>query len=700
MLTFLYLKLPIVFRDYDSSILNLFHNIRGSVKTDGKVVIAAINDASIVEYGDWPWKRTKIAELIDSIAACKPSVIVLNFYFRKKSTLTTDERDKEIVLSENRALSNSIRKAGNVIIPFNFEKFQDEQSVTALEAPPEEIMRYSIRKVTNTSQDIVIVPAKVIHSPEPEIAKSSKGLGFNNVLAGTQHYSLQAVRYGNNFFPSIGVAAAAVYLQGGMDETTLNIGSDISFRSGIKAPIDDYGISMINFFGPNGTFPNYTASEILGRNFNPDLLQDKIVIVGLTDKRNGEPNKTPYSDNLPASELWANIIENILSQNTPFILFSNMILMLVLPLLIIIGISFLTNWCLSLRFKKALMAVAAAFLFILVLSFALFLFNMWFSALIPISYLFGLALFLLFRSYRHPELNMASSSQGANGSGSNTALFTSQGKLVRIGRYQVLQEIGSGSMGTVYKALDPKINRTIAIKTLKYSVALSGRNELRERFSREAHAAGTLSHSNIVTIYDYGETENMSYIAMEYIEGKSLEEKLAEKKRLEKDEVVRLIKQVAQGLSVAHAQGIIHRDIKPGNIMFIGNSGDIKIMDFGVAKIESATMTDTGKTLGTPYYMSPEQFNGDAIDLRSDIFSLGVIAYEALSGGKPFTGVNLSALSYSILHKEHQPITEICPDLPQAVNAVFDKVLSKEPETRYKSAIQFATTLSDTLAIP
>ncbi|MFH0921761.1 MAG: CHASE2 domain-containing protein, partial [Fibrobacterota bacterium] len=435
-LSFLYLKLPVAFRDYDASILNLFYKMRGPVNVGERVVIAAINDASIVEYGDWPWTRIKIAELVDFISACKPSVIVLNFYFRKKSILTTDEKDKVEVQNENRVLAATLRKAGNVIIPFNFEKFQDEQSVTALEAPPDKIQQTRFKNITNTSGNISIIPAKVIHSPEPEIAESAKALGFNNVLAGIHHYTLQAVQYGNAFYPSIAIAAAVEYLKCGMDGASLDIGNAITLKDGRALPIDDYGISMINFCGGNAAFPNYTASEILGKNFNPGLLRDKIVIVGLTDKRNGEPNKTPYSDNLPASELWANVIENILSGNTPFIRFSSVALMLFLPLLIILGLAFLTQWCLTRRFRNAFIAIAAAFIILLLLSFILFLFNLWLSALIPLFYLTGLGVFLTIRSFRHSGSN-AENPSATTALGANTAIFTPAGQLVRIGRYQV-----------------------------------------------------------------------------------------------------------------------------------------------------------------------------------------------------------------------------------------------------------------------
>jgi len=470
-LTFLYLKLPVAFRDYDSVILNAFYKIRGPVKVDDRVVIAAINDASIVEFGDWPWNRAKIAELVDSISACKPSVIILNFFFRKKSVLTTDEKAKEEVAGENKILAASLRSAGNVIIPFNFEKYQDEQSVMALEAPPPRLQETRIKNVTNTSEDMAVIPAKIIHYPEAEIAENAVSMGFNNVLGNTRHYALQAVRYGNDFYPSMALAAACRYLKTGMDSITLDIGTSVTFKDGRALPMDDYGISMINFCGPNNTFLNVTASEILGKNFNKAVFQDRIVIVGLTDKRNGEPNSTPYSDNLPASELWANVIENILSRNTPFILFSSLLLMLILPLLINIGLAFLTEQCIRRRYKTGFLLIGGTFALVTLLSFGFFLADQWLSVFIPLLYLAGLAAFLAVRAYRRPQKD--ASAETTTAINSNTAIFTPAGQLVRIGRYQVLQELGSGSMGTVYKAIDPKINRTIAIKTLKYAVSLT-----------------------------------------------------------------------------------------------------------------------------------------------------------------------------------------------------------------------------------
>ena len=233
----------------------------------------------------------------------------------------------------------------------------------------------------------------------------------------------------------------------------------------------------------------------------------------------------------------------------------------------------------------------------------------------------------------------------------------------KLGRYEVLNELGKGAMGVVYLAKDPVIGRLVAIKTIRDSQTEdddSESREFRERFVREAQTAGILSHPNIVTIHDIGEdTESRtSFIAMEYIEGRNLKSLLADKKKFSWDEVADLIAQIGEALDYAHRKGIIHRDIKPANIIMT-TDGKVKITDFGIAKVASSNLTTTGQFLGTPNYMSPEQVSGAPVDGRSDIFSLGVVLYEMLTNRKPFSGDNLTAISYKIVHEDFTPPGEL-----------------------------------------
>jgi len=220
----------------------------------------------------------------------------------------------------------------------------------------------------------------------------------------------------------------------------------------------------------------------------------------------------------------------------------------------------------------------------------------------------------------------------------------------QLGRYEIIGELGQGAMGVVYKARDPLIDREVAIKTINLSLAMDERDEFEARFYQEAKAAGRLGHPNIVTIYDVGRGEEVAYIAMEYLQGRELRDILNEKPLLPLREVLSIVSQVAQGLAYAHEHDIVHRDIKPSNVMVV-RDGHVKITDFGIARMaSSAVRTQTGMVLGSPKYMSPEQVMGKITDHRSDIFSLGVMLYEMLTGQVPFIGENVNAIMYQTLN--------------------------------------------------
>ncbi len=254
------------------------------------------------------------------------------------------------------------------------------------------------------------------------------------------------------------------------------------------------------------------------------------------------------------------------------------------------------------------------------------------------------------------------------------------------GRYEILSELGHGAMGTVYLGRDPKINRKVAIKTLAYAeVEESELPEVKARFFREAEAAGQLSHPNIVSIYDAGEEHDMAYIAMELLKGKDLTHQRKPGKLLSVGRVLTIVADVTAALDYAHGQGVIHRDIKPGNIMLL-KDGRVKVTDFGIARVVDSTATRTGIILGTPSYMSPEQVTDKKLDGRSDLFALGIVFYELLAGTKPFKGDNISATMHAIIHTPHPPLKEIVSDIPDCVAAIVDKMLAKGLSRRFKSA--------------
>ena len=263
----------------------------------------------------------------------------------------------------------------------------------------------------------------------------------------------------------------------------------------------------------------------------------------------------------------------------------------------------------------------------------------------------------------------------------------------QLGRYEIVSELGQGAMGVVYKARDPLIDREVAIKTINLSLAQEEREEYEARFYQEAKAAGRLSHPNIVTIFDVGRTEDIAYIAMEYLHGRELRDILNENKLLPVDQVLDITSQLAMGLSYAHEHGIVHRDVKPSNVMVI-RDGHVKITDFGIARMASASVrTQTGMVMGSPKYMSPEQVMGKVTDQRSDIFSLGVMLYEMLTGQVPFIGENVNAIMYQTLNAIPAPPNSINPAVPEMLNFIVAKALAKELESRYQNARDFAKDL-------
>ncbi|BBP04970.1 hypothetical protein TPL01_26010 [Sulfuriferula plumbiphila] len=262
----------------------------------------------------------------------------------------------------------------------------------------------------------------------------------------------------------------------------------------------------------------------------------------------------------------------------------------------------------------------------------------------------------------------------------------------KLGRYEILSELGQGAMGIVYKAIDPLIDRTVAIKTIKLDLSRDELANFEERFYREAKSAGRLNHPNIVTIYDVGKTDHIAYMAMEFLEGQLLKEVLDVHTALSIDKIADIAAQVADGLAYAHENGIVHRDIKPANIMLV-RGAVVKITDFGIAQMPTGSRTLAGTVLGSPRYMAPEQVVGKAVDGRSDLFSLGVVLYEMLTGESPFNGDNINTTMYRIVNEAPTPPKTLTPRIPDVFNHIVAKALAKHPAERYQSARELARDL-------
>lgn len=294
---------------------------------------------------------------------------------------------------------------------------------------------------------------------------------------------------------------------------------------------------------------------------------------------------------------------------------------------------------------------------------------------------------------------LGGSSGGLGGLGgvSGASLLDAQGNVEKpmLGRYQVEKELGKGAMGVVYLGRDPKINRVVAIKTMALSQEFEGDElvEVKERFFREAQTAGRLNHQNIVTMYDAGEEHDLAYIAMEFLKGKDLIGYIKPGQLLPPLRAMSIVARVAEALAYAHENHVVHRDVKPANIMYEPEADVVKVTDFGIARITDSSKTKTGMVLGTPSYMSPEQLSGKKIDGRSDLFSLGVTLYQLLCGHLPFEGDSMAQLMFRIANETHPSIRTYLRGAPEALVAIIDKALCKDVEQRYQTGTEMAQDL-------
>jgi serine/threonine-protein kinase len=279
--------------------------------------------------------------------------------------------------------------------------------------------------------------------------------------------------------------------------------------------------------------------------------------------------------------------------------------------------------------------------------------------------------------------------------GRRTGPVTAAAVPAKLGRYQIVHQLGKGAMGIVYRALDPMINREVALKVIPLATEFDADqlDEARAKFFREAEMAGRLNHPHIVTIYDAGEDNGTAYIAMELLRGRHLVDHTSEPRLLPVPATLELGARIADALHYAHQRQVIHRDIKPANVMYDAPSGQLKITDFGIARLTDSGRTRTGIVLGTPSFMSPEQLQGRTLTGQSDVFSLGVTLYQLLTARLPFRADSMPALMMKIAMEPHPRVRAMRPDLPEGIDQLMDRALAKDLSERFYDGAEMAAAL-------
>jgi len=725
---------------YEQKIVDLMSKYQGVRQPGSETVIIALDDRSFEKYGYWPWDYSELNQLLYHLASANPRAIVFNLPLPKV-------KDND---SAAHIFANNLAAAGNVILPVEF-------ILTDIPAPgeivPPQVLKSSFFTYDSFSKLRAHPPlwASQMKYPPERFTKAALDLGFRlNEFDSDSKVRREplVVGYSDNYYPALAVQAAKHYMGIKTEAIKLNPGSDISLGR-VQVPVDNKSKYLINYYGPRQTFPYLSAADVISGSFNASQLTGKIALIGLTTFGTKQSISTPLEEDLPEVEKTATVVQNIISgkflrtEKGNFLGFIWVIAIGIFSAFILPRVSLLYRYIVLIAFLFALVNVN----FFLFRSFGIL--SKTFYPILEIGFfllvspavkpqkelgqkkkskimqtLEGFTKFRLVKVdeqaprryetrpvYRQAEVESLTApvevEEERRPAEDEVPVEAPKKKTTstdipipvdihvkQFGRYQVLEPIGRGAMGTVYKGLDPAIDRLVALKTIRLDFAANPDEvaEMRERLLREARAAGKLSHPNIVTIYDAGQEEGYQYIAMEFIEGTTLEKYIHKKAEINFKIIAQILIQVCDALDYAHSHGIVHRDIKPANIMVLENF-QVKVMDFGIARFGQANLTQTGMAMGTPNYMPPEVLKGKVADKRSDIFSFGIMAYELLTGKRPFRGPTISALIYTILNDTPLPPSQVNNRVPDLFDRIVEKCLKKNPDERYQTAAEVSTEL-------
>lgn len=710
----------------DLGIQDLMYNFRGSIFPGDQIIIVGIDDEALRNMGDWPWHRDQLADLIYSVSLAEPKVLFLDDFLPPDVNEDTS--------GNTEILADLMGEFGNVIVPIYFSL--SEVSLAQPETPSW-VLKSALK--TSPEKKPASLSALQIFYPSEKIGFAAQDEGHANIMTDPDKVVRKEqllISYQGNYYPSVSLQIAKNYLEAKNDH--LKIGDQRIILKDITIPTDKKGRMLINYNGSVKTFKHISAWEVLADRVNPQIFADKIVIVGLTNS-NSTRIKTPVSGKMTSVERTANVVENIIHKNflTPWSFWFDLLL------LILIGIFcavVLPN--VSLLYRLIILTV----FFFVVVNLSFILFSSVAILTKPLYPILEILLFLAATPAIKPQKIKGTEEKKILEPGEEiltkveekesetTTKLTLQDQaaeppiiqketkpstdvvdqIVReskplekektttpldqtqFGRYRILDSLGKGAMGMVYKGEDPTIDRLVALKTIRLDSLASEDEieELKQRLLMEAQAAGKLSHPNIVTIYDVGEEGGLQYIAMEYLKGYSLEKLIKKKTEPNYRIVAKIMIQVCDALSYAHQHGVIHRDIKPANIMILDDF-QVKVMDFGIARFGATSMTQPGVAVGTPSYISPEQLQGKPADKRTDIFSAGVVLYEFLTRLKPFRGEDINSLMYTILNDTAPNPSAINDRIPTIFDRIVAKAMAKNPDERYQDASEISELLKE-----
>ncbi|WP_372682516.1 CHASE2 domain-containing protein [Desulfosarcina sp.] len=792
-------------RNYDYWVGRVHHT------QEQPIAIVAIDERSIRQFGDWPWPRSRIADLVrlisdhgaETLGVCilytqpdqNPGLLEirqlkaqLGDAQRKGAGSSTDRFDgllshAESRLNQDDRLIAAIRRGRNVVLPIHGA--MQHQTGNDIADPSGMVIINSLSATVlptgGTGTPLALIrslgtgsqgPPAVFGLFEPFEALAGKAgaMGHTNLQADpdgrVRHLPLFVDYYGR-LIPALPFQLALKHVGGRLKDLSVEadfFGQPHLLISHLDLPTDGAYRMLVNHDRRWTRQRWFSCSEIFNGDVDPVVFKDQIVLIGVTAETAAPTFPVGLRDRASAVEIMANALSGILASHRlsrpswakalefGVVLYFAFFLVVVIPRVsprvgAIILMSFMVTWYAAtvgmllgygyrIEVLGPMVLAAGGFLVLqttlasrrlqadkldacktLGLSYqGQGMFDMAYEQFVqcPVqdrtvkNLLYNLALDFerkrMFNKaldiYRH--LRTAGAFKDVDkrsrrlseldrtivaGVRGDVPLRMGDGSAKpTFGRYEILRELGRGAMGAVYLARDPKINRNVAIKTLAYAeVEPAELVDVKMRFSREAEAAGKLSHPTIVSIYDVGEEHDMAYIAMELLSGETLTRYCQKDNLLPISRVLAVIADVSAALDYAHNQGVVHRDIKPANIMLLAD-GRVKVTDFSIAQVVDASQTRTGVILGTPNYMSPEQVNGKRIDGRSDLFSLGIVFYELLTGTRPFKGDSMSTILYAISHHAHTPLARVASDIPACVKSIVNRLLAKRTTKRFASA--------------